>query len=649
MIDCHTQLEKHSLSCAGNERFWETLDRILGAVPAGFDQDIISLLNHWLEFTGASWLWLWLTHRDPRTGKECWEIFCFSSSKGYDPSHYVPPKSKPHADTGMAIQYAVRIHRPVLVKDLKNWTRTHDQTKYEVIHWKELSDYGVKSFLAVPLKFVGGGDGNAYAVLDKISGGICLHFESEPTASLLMPENAYAVLASASVQAISSFFAAKQHRILNKLGVLGAEYLSKTDLKPEDRRREYLRKVCDLIRHELRMQQLSVFYETPDGQAVECIFTTGLADKNERILAEDEWNHAQYRKGKNVTGKVYETGQPHVWQVEEQRYREPGDYIWKEIPVEEEDVDNRAWLAWPIAIPTDPDSTSSKPRVIGVIRCVGNEGFEKDQIRPFDPIQLQTLDFITAQMAPILETMATNIQRELVVNVIKHDLYAPLRVIEDQATRLKAFFETYESKLTGVHLADRRVIEHLPNNVKASVVLARNLAGSLGDQQAYIPEITRLEADIVARLREGLGHFATVENGMLINYRGLRDIPPLSVDRTLVERALCNLLLNAIKYGYYDTDIDVVGETRPDYYAIRVENRGIKIPLTDRDKIFQGNYRGKEAAARKVGLGLGLKIARRAMLQHGGELILESANESLHLTVFTMLFPKRLAFGERFH
>jgi signal transduction histidine kinase len=231
--------------------------------------------------------------------------------------------------------------------------------------------------------------------------------------------------------------------------------------------------------------------------------------------------------------------------------------------------------------------------------------------------------------------MAASIRRDLTVNFVKHDLYAPLRVIDDQAQQLQEYLNGRERRM-----------EYVPANIKASVVLAKNLAGSLCDQQAFSPEPTYLEGDIIARLRDGLGRFAWVENRMRINYEGLREIPRLNLDRNLIERVICNLLINAIKYGYEETDIEVIGEKRPetDNYAVRVENYGIGIKPEEELRIFEGTFRSPAAKERKLGLGLGLKIARAAMRRHGGDLRLETRSEP---TVFALIFPRALALQQR--
>jgi signal transduction histidine kinase len=105
-------------------------------------------------------------------------------------------------------------------------------------------------------------------------------------------------------------------------------------------------------------------------------------------------------------------------------------------------------------------------------------------------------------------------------------------------------------------------------------------------------------------------------------------VPPTSkiaadVDRAQVERALANLLGNALKFTPADGRVTVSVERDGDNAVIRVADTGPGIPADELphvcDRFFQGE-RGRAAG----GSGLGLAIVAEVARQHGGDVRVSS-------------------------
>jgi signal transduction histidine kinase len=98
-------------------------------------------------------------------------------------------------------------------------------------------------------------------------------------------------------------------------------------------------------------------------------------------------------------------------------------------------------------------------------------------------------------------------------------------------------------------------------------------------------------------------------------------------DAAALRRALLNLLTNATKYGRAGTDV-VVGVARDKgELLVSIADRGLGVEESERDRIFQPFYRGREAVAAQIrGNGLGLSLVSRIAAAHGGRVTVESVH-----------------------
>lgn len=100
----------------------------------------------------------------------------------------------------------------------------------------------------------------------------------------------------------------------------------------------------------------------------------------------------------------------------------------------------------------------------------------------------------------------------------------------------------------------------------------------------------------------------------------------VKADPELLRLALGQLIENACKYSRPGSKIEVSAQTDKDSVAIRVRNNTY-IPVEEHTKIFDRFYRGKQICDSTSGTGLGLDIARRIALAHGGTLALEGSTK----------------------
>jgi hypothetical protein len=103
----------------------------------------------------------------------------------------------------------------------------------------------------------------------------------------------------------------------------------------------------------------------------------------------------------------------------------------------------------------------------------------------------------------------------------------------------------------------------------------------------------------------------------------------------LFRLAIWNLINNAIQYSYFGTNILITVENDLNYFYIHVENIGIALNKEVEDKIFDENFRSKEARIKFFkGTGLGLTFAHQIVQAHDGKILLQTDNNFCDRNIF---------------
>jgi two-component system sensor histidine kinase KdpD len=97
------------------------------------------------------------------------------------------------------------------------------------------------------------------------------------------------------------------------------------------------------------------------------------------------------------------------------------------------------------------------------------------------------------------------------------------------------------------------------------------------------------------------------------------DLPPVWVDAELIQMVIAHLLDNALKYAPASSPIAVSVNLRDGRVVLSVVDCGPGIPASERPRIFEKFYRGKNER-NLTGTGMGLAIAREIMNAHGQEI-----------------------------
>ncbi len=130
-----------------------------------------------------------------------------------------------------------------------------------------------------------------------------------------------------------------------------------------------------------------------------------------------------------------------------------------------------------------------------------------------------------------------------------------------------------------------------------------------------------------------------------VETRLARELPLVSFDAVLIERVLCNLLENAVKYTPPGSRIVIAAKVRIQSLEVMVYDNGPGIPAGREEAIFEKFTRGERESA-TPGVGLGLSICRAIIEAHGGRIDSAASPEGGAAFVFTLPLgsPPELSF-----
>lgn len=208
------------------------------------------------------------------------------------------------------------------------------------------------------------------------------------------------------------------------------------------------------------------------------------------------------------------------------------------------------------------------------------------------------------------------------VRIVSHDLRSPL-------TSIKGFASMMESGMVG-ELNEKQA--HFTDKILSGIGQIATLVDNIQDAGRYDPETGFYEmerspcdlADIISKIVNN--HLVPAEKQELTVIKSVADnVPIISADHNMIERAISNLVDNAIKYTPNGGNIAVSASVEDDIILLGVSDNGLGIAPENQKILFERNKRiPREEHKRVKGTGLGLFIVRSVALRHGGNAWVES-------------------------
>ena len=224
-----------------------------------------------------------------------------------------------------------------------------------------------------------------------------------------------------------------------------------------------------------------------------------------------------------------------------------------------------------------------------------------------------------------------NLRQEFVANV-SHELRTPLTNVRSYAETLmddRDLPADMRESFLGVILSET---DRMTRIVQDLLTLSRFDSGAAQVTKVRFNPYQSLLSMLEAVRLEAQRH----DHILLRNFEN--DLPDIVGDKARLEQVLMNVLSNAIKYTPDGGSIKLSAAREGDKLVISVLDNGIGIPKKDLPRIFERFYRVDKARSRESGgTGLGLSIAREIILEHDGDITIDS--EAGKGTIVKIILP----------
>jgi two-component system sensor histidine kinase KdpD len=222
-----------------------------------------------------------------------------------------------------------------------------------------------------------------------------------------------------------------------------------------------------------------------------------------------------------------------------------------------------------------------------------------------------------------------------------------------RATVLDSLAHAYKTPLTAIRAASTGLGEmgHLSAGQADLVALIDEQSGLLNDLTNRLLTTARLDAGEVTIHATPVGVGSLIEEvvdslrdrlaSMKVSVDLKDDNLVVCCDRQLMVMLLTQYIDNACKYSIFGTMITIRVVHVNAEAIFSVHSYGPVIPMEDRERIFNRYYRSSTQSNRASGTGIGLSVAKRAALIHGGYVwVTSEENEG---TTFYAAIPAPMA------
>ena len=215
---------------------------------------------------------------------------------------------------------------------------------------------------------------------------------------------------------------------------------------------------------------------------------------------------------------------------------------------------------------------------------------------------------VSASIVDVTEIRRSERSRAELIDFLSHDLRSPL---------ISSLYMLTDD----LHVSDAEndeKIERIENNINLSLTMMDDLltiarADNLTSEQFSMVLFDSVIDNAVAQMMPQ----ARIRN-IAIDVEEHDEEIWVNADASLLERAVVNIVSNAVKYSPDDTRVTVSIRLNGEFILLEVQDQGIGIAPDMMDNLFKRFKRDAKVSKQFKGIGLGLALVSRVVSQHGG-------------------------------
>jgi two-component system sensor histidine kinase KdpD len=224
---------------------------------------------------------------------------------------------------------------------------------------------------------------------------------------------------------------------------------------------------------------------------------------------------------------------------------------------------------------------------------------------------------LTASAAEAGELARGNELRAALLAAVSHDLRTPLAAIKASVTSLLADDVDWSPEVV------REFCESIDGETDRLTALVSDLLDMSRISTGTV-DVQWADVGVDELLPAALASLGDRAPSGTVELDVPETLPRVRTDPVLAERALANLIANAVAWSPAGEPVAISAGAVPGAVVVRIADHGPGIPMADRERVFQPFQRlGDGRDGSPAGIGLGLAVARGFVDALGAELTLE--------------------------
>lgn len=244
-----------------------------------------------------------------------------------------------------------------------------------------------------------------------------------------------------------------------------------------------------------------------------------------------------------------------------------------------------------------------------------------EEIERFNETLQQRIREATAQLRQTNKKLhVLDEAKDEFISMASHQLRTPL-------TSVKGYLSmVLDGDMGKVTPDQRKVLEEAFNSSQRMVYLISDFLNVSRIQTGKF-ELERTQSNLAEVLSDEIAQLKIMASSrnLRINYVQPSHFPVAYIDQDKFRQVMMNFIDNAIYYSNPSTTITISLTKEADDIVFKVMDQGIGVPAGERHKLFTKFYRASNAKKQRPdGTGIGLFMAQKVIVAHGGSIIFES-------------------------